>query len=63
MPPLPACPAPPVSAVPRELVHKTNPDEVLLTDWHRTAPDAFTVTARWPRATPSTRCATACTTR
>jgi len=48
MPPLPACPSPPVATVPRELVHKTNPDEVLLTGWHRTAPDAFTVQARWP---------------
>uniref|UniRef100_A0AAU2V036 A-factor biosynthesis hotdog domain-containing protein n=1 Tax=Streptomyces sp. NBC_00003 TaxID=2903608 RepID=A0AAU2V036_9ACTN len=48
MPPLPVCPAPPVPSVPRELVHKTNPDEVLLTGWHHTAPDAFAVTARWP---------------
>ncbi|MGW2861826.1 ScbA/BarX family gamma-butyrolactone biosynthesis protein [Streptomyces sp. NPDC001205] len=48
MPPLPLCPAPPAPPVPGELVHKTNPAEVLLTGWRRTAPDAFAVTARWP---------------
>ncbi|MFD0373042.1 ScbA/BarX family gamma-butyrolactone biosynthesis protein [Streptomyces sp. NPDC059071] len=30
--------------------HKTNPDEVLLTDWRRTDEHAFVVRARWPRA-------------
>ncbi|MFB7669067.1 ScbA/BarX family gamma-butyrolactone biosynthesis protein [Kitasatospora sp. NPDC056138] len=34
--------------VPQHLVHKLDPDEVFLTDWQRTSPDAFTVTARWP---------------
>ncbi|WP_247702080.1 AfsA-related hotdog domain-containing protein [Streptomyces sp. F63] len=32
--------------------HKTNPDEVLLRDWRRTAPDAYTATAAWPTAHP-----------
>lgn len=35
-----------------ELTHKTNQDEVLLRDWRRTAPDAFTVTAAWPATHP-----------
>ncbi|WP_412077145.1 ScbA/BarX family gamma-butyrolactone biosynthesis protein [Streptomyces xanthophaeus] len=34
--------------VPSELVHKRRADEVLLTGWRRTAPDAFTVSAHWP---------------
>jgi 2-oxo-3-(phosphooxy)propyl 3-oxoalkanoate synthase len=38
------------ASVPAELVHKLNPAEVLLTGWHRTAPDTFTVNARWPEA-------------
>ncbi|MBB4980986.1 ScbA/BarX family gamma-butyrolactone biosynthesis protein [Streptomyces nymphaeiformis] len=36
--------------VPQVFTHKTNPSEVLLTGWCRTGPDAFAVTARWPRA-------------
>ncbi|MFC5143291.1 ScbA/BarX family gamma-butyrolactone biosynthesis protein [Streptomyces aureoversilis] len=34
--------------VPAELVHKANPDGVLLTGWHRTGEDTFTVAAHWP---------------
>ncbi|MFF7308567.1 ScbA/BarX family gamma-butyrolactone biosynthesis protein [Streptomyces sp. NPDC008137] len=34
------------------LTHKTNQDEVLLRNWRRTAPDAFTVTAAWPATHP-----------
>ncbi|MEV5968461.1 ScbA/BarX family gamma-butyrolactone biosynthesis protein [Streptomyces sp. NPDC051921] len=30
--------------------HKTNPDEVLLTDWRRTDEHAFVVRAHWPRS-------------
>ncbi|MEE1753360.1 ScbA/BarX family gamma-butyrolactone biosynthesis protein [Streptomyces sp. SP18CS02] len=29
-------------------VHKSDPDEVYLTRWHRTGPDAFRITASWP---------------
>ncbi|MER7515194.1 ScbA/BarX family gamma-butyrolactone biosynthesis protein [Streptomyces sp. NPDC126499] len=29
--------------------HKTNPDEVLLTDWQRTGEHSFVVRAKWPR--------------
>ncbi|MYU56763.1 MULTISPECIES: ScbA/BarX family gamma-butyrolactone biosynthesis protein [Streptomyces] len=36
------------SRVPRELVHKTAPDEVLLTGWRQEAEDHFVVTASWP---------------
>ncbi|WP_327702531.1 hypothetical protein OG530_12240 [Streptomyces decoyicus] len=36
------------SRVPRELVHKTAPDEVLLTGWRQQADDHFVVTASWP---------------
>ncbi|WKX71344.1 ScbA/BarX family gamma-butyrolactone biosynthesis protein [Streptomyces sp. XD-27] len=42
--------AAPVSVpVPRAYTHKSNPAEVLLTTWGQTGPDAYTVTARWPR--------------
>ncbi|MEU9115951.1 ScbA/BarX family gamma-butyrolactone biosynthesis protein [Streptomyces sp. NPDC048483] len=37
------------STVPREYVHRASFTEVLPTGWDRTAPDAFTVTAQWPR--------------
>jgi hypothetical protein len=36
--------------VPQAYTHKANPAEVLLTDWCQTAPDTFTVRARWPQA-------------
>nr|WP_237330057.1 ScbA/BarX family gamma-butyrolactone biosynthesis protein [Streptomyces sp. BA2] len=45
-------PAPRTACVPSELVHKRRTGEVLLTQWRRTAPDAFTVTARWPTDHP-----------
>ncbi|MCE0444847.1 hypothetical protein LT493_04760 [Streptomyces tricolor] len=35
--------------VPRELVHKHAPHEVLLTDWTTHGRDRHTVRARWPR--------------
>ncbi|MBW8800473.1 MAG: hypothetical protein JF597_44935 [Streptomyces sp.] len=35
-----------------DFTHKTNQAEVLLRDWRRTAPDAFTVTAAWPATHP-----------
>ncbi|MER7674476.1 ScbA/BarX family gamma-butyrolactone biosynthesis protein [Kitasatospora sp. NPDC096128] len=41
----------------RELVHKSDPDEVLLTTWRRTGPDSFSVTARWPADRPFYRSA------
>lgn len=34
--------------VPQQLVHKTDSGEVYLRKWHRTGPDAFRITARWP---------------
>ncbi|MFI7100769.1 ScbA/BarX family gamma-butyrolactone biosynthesis protein [Streptomyces sp. NPDC050161] len=37
-------------SVPSEYVHKAAVAEVLITGWERTAPDAFTLTAQWPRA-------------
>ncbi|MGA4846462.1 ScbA/BarX family gamma-butyrolactone biosynthesis protein [Streptomyces sp. G5(2025)] len=46
--PVSTAPAPRTAYVPSELVHKQQADEVLLTGWRRTAPDAFTVTASWP---------------
>ncbi|WP_267953888.1 ScbA/BarX family gamma-butyrolactone biosynthesis protein, partial [Streptomyces sp. MBT65] len=36
--------------VPKEFVHRASVAEVLLTDWHRTGQDRFTVSAQWPRA-------------
>jgi hypothetical protein len=41
-------PAAPLGYVPGELVHKHRQSEVLLTGWRESAPDRFTVTARWP---------------
>ncbi|MEV6018218.1 MULTISPECIES: ScbA/BarX family gamma-butyrolactone biosynthesis protein [unclassified Streptomyces] len=38
-----------LTPVPQSYTHKTRPEEVLLRDWERTGPDAFTVTAQWPR--------------
>ncbi|MFG2022839.1 ScbA/BarX family gamma-butyrolactone biosynthesis protein [Streptomyces sp. NPDC048825] len=35
--------------MPQAYTHKANPAEVLLTDWCRPAPGAFTVRAHWPR--------------
>ncbi len=40
----------PCTPVPQAYTHKANPAEVLLTGWCRTAPDTFTVRARWPRS-------------
>ncbi|SFL96136.1 ScbA/BarX family gamma-butyrolactone biosynthesis protein [Streptomyces pini] len=40
----------PGTAVPQHMVHKHTHTEVLLTGWSAHADDAFTVTARWPRA-------------
>ncbi|MBO8185851.1 ScbA/BarX family gamma-butyrolactone biosynthesis protein [Streptomyces spirodelae] len=37
------------TALPQELVHKHNKDEVLLTDWRKIDAERFEVTARWPR--------------
>ncbi|MFD9596584.1 ScbA/BarX family gamma-butyrolactone biosynthesis protein [Kitasatospora sp. NPDC059973] len=37
------------TTVPKELVHKRAAEEVLLTGWETTGPDAYRVTARWPR--------------
>ncbi|MGW0964739.1 ScbA/BarX family gamma-butyrolactone biosynthesis protein [Streptomyces sp. NPDC002516] len=38
-----------LTPVPQSYTHKTRPEEVLLRDWERTGPDAFTITAQWPR--------------
>ncbi|MFF3446643.1 ScbA/BarX family gamma-butyrolactone biosynthesis protein [Streptomyces sp. NPDC002667] len=38
-----------LTPVPQSYTHKTRPEEVLLRAWERTGPDAFTVTAQWPR--------------
>ncbi|MET7987641.1 MULTISPECIES: ScbA/BarX family gamma-butyrolactone biosynthesis protein [unclassified Streptomyces] len=38
-----------LAPVPQNYTHKTRPEEVLLRAWERTGPDAFTITARWPR--------------
>ncbi|MDH6129598.1 ScbA/BarX family gamma-butyrolactone biosynthesis protein [Kitasatospora sp. GP82] len=38
--------------VPRHLVHKLDPGEVFLMDWRRSAPDTFTISARWPGDQP-----------
>ncbi|WP_419992841.1 ScbA/BarX family gamma-butyrolactone biosynthesis protein [Streptomyces boninensis] len=38
------------TTVPREYVHRAAVAEVFLTSWHQTGPDAFTVTAQWPRS-------------
>ncbi|MEU9481045.1 ScbA/BarX family gamma-butyrolactone biosynthesis protein [Streptomyces sp. NPDC048191] len=38
--------------VTQRLVHKSDPAEVLLTRWCRTAPDCFQVVAHWPGAHP-----------
>ncbi|WP_326783197.1 ScbA/BarX family gamma-butyrolactone biosynthesis protein [Streptomyces sp. NBC_00151] len=38
-----------LAPVPQSYTHKTRPEEVLLRTWERTGPDAFTVTAQWPR--------------
>ena len=37
-----------ITAVNKDLVHKNNPGEVLLTGSRNTRPDTFVVTARWP---------------
>ncbi|CAL9648397.1 hypothetical protein C1708_00115 [Streptomyces sp. DH-12] len=42
-------PQPPGSTVPKELVHRHNPAEVMLTGWDRRGDDSFGLTARWPR--------------
>ncbi|MEV8589039.1 ScbA/BarX family gamma-butyrolactone biosynthesis protein [Streptomyces sp. NPDC051180] len=39
-----------VTAVSRQLVHKSAVSEVLLTGYERTGDDTFTVTAQWPRS-------------
>ncbi|MGF1430177.1 ScbA/BarX family gamma-butyrolactone biosynthesis protein [Kitasatospora sp. LaBMicrA B282] len=39
----------PLGVVPKELVHRDNAAEVLLTGWQRQDADRFTVTALWPR--------------
>ncbi|GAA0475044.1 ScbA/BarX family gamma-butyrolactone biosynthesis protein [Streptomyces olivaceiscleroticus] len=38
------------TTVPREYVHRSAVTEVFLTDWHGSGPNAWTVTAQWPRA-------------
>ncbi|MGW1964998.1 ScbA/BarX family gamma-butyrolactone biosynthesis protein [Streptomyces sp. NPDC001935] len=38
-----------LAPVPQTYTHKTRQEEVLLRTWERTGPDAFTVTAEWPR--------------
>ncbi|MFD5633579.1 ScbA/BarX family gamma-butyrolactone biosynthesis protein [Streptomyces sp. NPDC127077] len=38
-----------LAPVPQSYTHKTRQEEVLLRAWERTGPDAFTVTAEWPR--------------
>ncbi|MEU7377974.1 ScbA/BarX family gamma-butyrolactone biosynthesis protein [Streptomyces albidoflavus] len=38
----------PAAIVPKELVHRHNPAEVLLTGWERRGEDSFGLTARWP---------------
>ncbi|MFF8569200.1 ScbA/BarX family gamma-butyrolactone biosynthesis protein [Streptomyces albidoflavus] len=38
----------PAAIVPKELVHRHNPAEVLLTGWERRDEDSFGLTARWP---------------
>ncbi|MET8975046.1 ScbA/BarX family gamma-butyrolactone biosynthesis protein [Streptomyces sp. NPDC004539] len=38
------------ATVPRQFVHRASLAETLLTDWRRTGPDRFTVSAQWPRA-------------
>ncbi|MEU6484239.1 ScbA/BarX family gamma-butyrolactone biosynthesis protein [Streptomyces sp. NPDC046887] len=43
----PAASSGPVTAA---LIHKADPEEVLLTAWRRTGEDAFVFAARWPRA-------------
>ncbi|MGC2997812.1 ScbA/BarX family gamma-butyrolactone biosynthesis protein [Streptomyces sp. G35A] len=44
------CPPPSSgSTVPKELVHRHNPAEVMLTNWERRGDDSFGLTARWPR--------------
>ncbi|MEE4494021.1 ScbA/BarX family gamma-butyrolactone biosynthesis protein [Streptomyces sp. BE230] len=42
--------APHPEFVQKDLVHKANADEVLLTGWTRRADDTFTVSAHWPTA-------------
>lgn len=37
-----------LTAVPKELVHRTSTEQVLLTDWQRLDDARFSVTARWP---------------
>ncbi|MFE4973497.1 ScbA/BarX family gamma-butyrolactone biosynthesis protein [Kitasatospora sp. NPDC056651] len=43
--------------VSRNLVHKSDASEVLLTAWRRTGPDSFSVTAHWPADRPFYRSA------
>ncbi|NUK74472.1 transcriptional regulator [Streptomyces lunaelactis] len=38
------------TTVPKEYVHRASLSEVFLTGWHESGPDAFTVTAQWPRS-------------
>lgn len=40
----------PGRTVAKELVHRHNPAEVMLTGWNRTDEDSFTLSARWPRS-------------
>lgn len=47
----PTAPAP-AATVPKELVHRHNPAEVLLSGWERRSEDSFGLTARWPAHHP-----------
>ncbi|WP_336321429.1 ScbA/BarX family gamma-butyrolactone biosynthesis protein [Streptomyces lavendofoliae] len=40
----------PLTSVPRDLVHKDDPDQVFLSRYERTADDTFAITADWSRA-------------
>ncbi|MFC7472442.1 AfsA-related hotdog domain-containing protein [Actinomadura keratinilytica] len=46
-PPHAAHGAAPAATVPKELVHRHNPAEVLLSGWERRSEDSFGLTARW----------------
>ncbi|RKS96992.1 A-factor biosynthesis hotdog protein [Streptomyces sp. 3211.6] len=41
---------PSLTTVPKELVHRTSEEQVLLTDWRRQDDAHFSVTAQWPRS-------------
>lgn len=52
-----AAPESAAGAVTPRLVHKSDPGEVYLVRWRRTAPDSFRISARWPRSHPFYRMA------